>query len=272
MTKAELIQLITDSRSHDTGDTIPKSVDDHSGDQNVNDFSSLTNQMMAMFKPMLDASLNQLSAQLKDTQAQLVDLQAKMDAFTSAQQCLSPESDWATVVGKKKKDKSFPEVLRQTMSTALHEERTKCDVIISGAPEGDNDTNFIADLCQTMNFDMNPRNQQRLGTKGERPRLLKATFPSPFDARTFIARYDQKRRENTENLPKLKIRSSKTKAEQAAFSQGSKLAFALNKKAKDDGLPESFSLRDDGSVWKFVKSENGRWRREDDWVPPSGNQ
>ena len=158
------------------------------------------------------------------------------------------------------------------MSTALREDRTKCDVIISGAPEASSDTRFVSDLCQTMNFDIQPRNPQRLGKVGDRPRLLKATFPSPFDARTFIARYDQHRREKTDNLPTIRIRSNKTKDKRVAFSRGSKIAFALNKKANEDGLPESYSLRDDGSVWKYVKSDNGKWRRERDWVPPSGNQ
>ena len=47
--------------------------------------------------------------------------------------------------------------------------------------------------------------------------------------------------------------------------KNSKIAFRLNEDAKKQKLNESYSLRDDGNVWKFLKKDDGKWTREKNW-------
>ena len=210
-----------------------------------------------------------LTAQLNELREQLASLQSRLDSpsepLSSAESASSDDDVWTMVSHSKKR--SFAAALQQTVTTALREERVNCDVIVSKAPELDNDTVFVNDLCTKMNFSSRPRDPVRLGKKtNDRPRLLKMTFPTAFDARSFMARYDQARRSKTEGLPSLRLRPSMTKEERAKFAKSSKLVFDLNTKAKRDDLPESYSLRDDGSVWKFFKTDDGKWRRDRNWV------
>ena len=182
------------------------------------------------------------------------------------------EEGWTTVVGKTKSNK-FSDILKTTVASAFHEEKTKCDIIISKAVDDDKDKAFLADLCGKMEFTTIPQNPQRLGKKGGHPRLLKASFPSAFDARSFIARYDELRRTNSDKIPTLRIRPNKPKEEREKFSKQSKLAYDLNCRAKENNTQESYSLRDDGSIWKYALSTDNKWKRVSDWRPSSsGNE
>ena len=269
LTKKRIIELISESRTSCSGpDTIPKTADDSDGSSSGN-YAPLLKDLIS--------TVNHLRSQISDLQAKLAVVEARVSSATpeldieqSAESDDSNDGVWHVVPGQRKK-LDFAEALRQSVKSAFQEEKVKCDVIISKAQESDNDTNFVSDLCQRMNFQSKPSNPHRLGKIGSRPRLLKVSFPTAFDARSFIARYDQFRRENRDENP-LRIRQSKTKEEQAVFSKGSKLAYELNTKARQDNLPESYSLRDNGAVWKFVKASDGKWRRDRDWRPVSGNE
>ena len=87
-----------------------------------------------------------------------------------------------------------------------------------------------------------------------------------------MARYSQARRDNIVNIPRLKVRSGKAKAEWEAYKISATKAFELNEVARKKGEEVSYSIRDDGRIWKFAKTDSGAWRRVTDWaVPESEN-
>ena len=81
-----------------------------------------------------------------------------------------------------------------------------------------------------------------------------------------MARYIQARRGNAD-LPRLKLRSGKEKAEWEAFKKSAAMAFKLNEDARTKGEDVSYSIRDDGQIWKFARNDSDAWRRVADWVP-----
>ena len=167
--------------------------------------------------------------------------------------------------------KAFTDAMRQSVRSAMQEEQIKREVIITRAEDKGEDETIISKLCTDMGIHVKPSHLERMGKKGERPRLLKATFPTAFDARVFMAKHEECRKQDL--LPSIRMRSSKTKEQRTAFAERSKLAYNLNKEAKDKELEESYSLRDNGQIWKFAKNESGIWRRVRDWEheQPSGN-
>ena len=56
-------------------------------------------------------------------------------------------------------------------------------------------------------------------------------------------------------------------------TKSSKLAYKLNTQAREAELNETYSVRDDGSIWKFAKQEGSEsWKRVHDWIPPPPEQ
>lgn len=274
MRKDDILKLIAADRSAPKDETEPKATND-SLPRDAQDAASLLNQLMSLIKPILQDFSQQMSSELKELHDKLANLQSRVDPVITvnhAEESSSPDDggEWR-VQGKPKK--SFSDVLRQTVKNAFHEEKIKCDIIISKLPESTNETNFMSELCSKMNFAARPTNSHRLGKKGNRPRLVKVSFPTAFDARTFTSGYDQFRRENRDDqvYGGLRIRPSRTKDEQAVFTKSSDIAHRLNTEAREKNLPESYSVRDNGSIWKFTKSSDGAWKRNRDWQPPSGN-
>ena len=86
-----------------------------------------------------------------------------------------------------------------------------------------------------------------------------------------MASFDAQRKDKNLNLPAIRLRSGKSKEELEAFRNNAKLVYNLNAEAKKAGRQdsESFSLRDNGAIWKFATNENGAWRRVTGWSPPS---
>ena len=56
-----------------------------------------------------------------------------------------------------------------------------------------------------------------------------------------------------------------TRDEQAKHAKVSKPVNKMNEEAKKAGNTESYSIRLNGEVWKFVKTESGRWERDSYW-------
>jgi hypothetical protein len=87
--------------------------------------------------------------------------------------------------------KSFAKAVTDSVKTALSDDKTKSEVIIAKLPEKKHDAEDVQALCAELNFPHRPSAVSRLGKEpGERPRPLKVTFPTPFDARLFLTRTD----------------------------------------------------------------------------------
>jgi len=149
-----------------------------------------------------------------------------------------------------------------SVQSALLEESAKKDVVIN-LPENKRDTADIEDLCQQAKVTVKPTAIARLGKPNpDRTRPLKVSFPSAFDARTFQSRIDTYKESSTdEALTKLRCRPCRTREEQAKFSALSKEVKKLNEAANEG---ESFSIRQNGEVWKFIK-DNDHWKRAMNW-------
>ncbi|ELU15684.1 hypothetical protein CAPTEDRAFT_217201 [Capitella teleta] len=72
----------------------------------------------------------------------------------------------------------------------------------------------------------------------DRERLLKVTFANSFDARSFLARHDERRKTGADNdaLMKLHMRSGRSKEEQVRYKRLKADTHKLNLDAKKDGL------------------------------------
>jgi hypothetical protein len=69
-----------------------------------------------------------------------------------------------------------------------------------------------------------------------------------------------------ENVPAVKVRSCRTKEEEILYKEKLKRLRELNGKAKADGNSVSFSLRDNGSIWRFKKDAvTSKWSRDVEW-------
>lgn len=174
---------------------------------------------------------------------------------------------------------SMETIVKSSVETVLYEEKTRNDVIVIGLPENtntddSNDNDELAKLCTTIECKTKPVDVVRLGKKGKsnRPRLLKLTFPSSFDARAFRSKFSECSKSTSSPFKSLKCRPGRTKAEQMKQKKLSDLAYDLNKKSNDT---TSFSVRESGELWKFIKNSSGKWTRDSDWIAPeipSGNE
>ena len=162
----------------------------------------------------------------------------------------------------------FASVIKSSVQTALQEACVKKDVVIT-IPENNRDLADIETLCDKVQAHVKPTSVTRLGkpkTNQTRPRPLKASFPTQFDARAFIAKIESSRKEtNDETFAKIKCRPCRTREEQVVYAARSKEVHKLNEGARSEDK-ESFSLRNNGDVWKYTKSSEGRWNREPNWT------
>ena len=74
-------------------------------------------------------------------------------------------------------------------------------------------------------------------------------------------------RSHIPNLPNIGIRQNLNVEEQSQYQSQSQYVYNLNREARDNGGAVSYSLRDDEnlSIWKFIKQEDGTWRRDRTW-------
>jgi hypothetical protein len=177
----------------------------------------------------------------------------------------------------------FADVVKASVQTVLDEEKTRNEVVIHNMKDENNDADSVNSLCADVNFTTLPTHVSRLGkvsVSRQRPRPIKATFPSSFDARAFQARVSEAKKDGALANTKIRCRPALTKDEQTKRSKVAQAAYNLNTKAKQNNAEESFSLRPVGQswqIWKFVKNPDGRWKRDTDWIykspdgPDSGN-
>ena len=205
----------------------------------------------------------------EEVKSMRVTVQSHTDQCSSEPQTQMDSKSFAQAVST-----TVAPMVRSSVQSVLREEQHKNEVIVSKVEEKGEDNKAMSDLCQTMNFEPKPTEVKRLGKKKDgHKRLLKVSFTNHFEARAFRARVEEMRKGDTETIPKWRMRTSRTKEEQTAFAAKHEKVFKLNEEAKAANSGESFSLREDGSVWKFIKQENGHWKRDQSWsFNNSGNE
>jgi hypothetical protein len=152
----------------------------------------------------------------------------------------------------------------------MNDEKTRNEVVISQMPENKRDVEDIEELCAVVQVAVRPTAVSRLGNDTTKhPRPVKISFPTPFDARTFLAKADAARKEGNDATKKLRCRPCRTQEEQSKFKKLREEVRNLNDGAVDG---QSFSLRNNGEVWKFAQDAEGKWRRVQGWTHTSSVQ
>ncbi|ELU13429.1 hypothetical protein CAPTEDRAFT_196519 [Capitella teleta] len=169
----------------------------------------------------------------------------------------------------------FADAVKKSVHTALQEDKAKCDVIISKVEEKGKDESFAADLCSKISYDTKPIGVMQLGRKKEdthHHRLLKLSFSTNFEARAFRSPFEEARKDKPNDLSEFRVRPGRNREDQAAFRKSAIVANTLNKEAKHEGDMCSYSVKDNGSIWKFEKQADGKWVHISDWkLEKSGN-
>ena len=82
-----------------------------------------------------------------------------------------------------------------------------------------------------------------------------------------MAKAEELKQADDENLKKIRCRPCRNRDEQARYQRQHETVQSLNDTAKKNGVHnnESYSLRNNGQIWKFTKRENGKWQRVADW-------
>lgn len=173
---------------------------------------------------------------------------------------------------------SFADIVKSSVQSVLQEEKVKSDIIVANFKDSKQDVADVDALCTEVGFSSKPIDIQRLGKmQTDRPRLMKISFQTAFDARAFQTKVEEAKKSDSLTQSTIKCRPGRTKEEQAKHTKLSKTVYELNTSAKQKDSPvESFSLRQNGQIWKFQLSENGKWIRATDWqyqppAPASGN-
>ncbi|ELT90518.1 hypothetical protein CAPTEDRAFT_189216 [Capitella teleta] len=105
------------------------------------------------------------------------------------------------------------------------------DVIISGLAEsvnGKKDAEEVNKICEQATVNTKPIGLQRLGKRGDRPKLLTLTFPSTFDARVFRSKVAETVKYDASPLSNLKCRPGRTKDEREEYRKDSEQAEQCN--------------------------------------------
>ena len=202
----------------------------------------------------------------EQTKALMKEIDDLRKEVTSLKEKLSEKDADASFPPLPTSNKTFADVVKTSVESVLQQEQVRNDVILVNLKDDKKDTESVDNLCNEIGCASKPVATQRLGKeKDNKPRLLKATFQTPFDARTFNAKIDEAKKSGSFSQPRLRCRPGRTREEQTKFSSLATTAYKLNMKAREDDADESYSLRPNGRIWKFAKNENNQWRRVTDW-------
>ncbi|ELU10196.1 hypothetical protein CAPTEDRAFT_201698 [Capitella teleta] len=144
---------------------------------------------------------------------------------------------------------------------------------MSKIKEHGRDDTVVSDLCKKMDFCSRPTEVKRLGKKTTNDNyrlLLKVTFSSVFASGVFRSRFNEMKKEY-ETLRRISLRPGRTKEEHEEYKNSVTIANKLNDEANKSENNTSYSVRDNGAVWKYEKNNDGKWSRVADWKLPSEN-
>ncbi|ELU15010.1 hypothetical protein CAPTEDRAFT_209156 [Capitella teleta] len=140
---------------------------------------------------------------------------------------------------------SFADVVKTSIRSALEEDKAKQEVIIQRLPENNRDVADVHEICAKAEVIVKPTAVTRLGkSHPNRPRIVKVTSPSTFDARTFRFKVEESKATISDSFPNICCRPARTRDQQARHKTLGPEVYKLNQNAKS-GL-ESFSLRPNG--------------------------
>lgn len=221
-----------------------------------------------------------LLSQTKEMKTEISLLNAKIDPTVATISNEDAGLTQATPVWERKPGRgcsTIDNAVRTSVESAMQEQKHKCEVIVSKVEEKGQDEDLINDVCTKISFAHRPVEVSRLGKKSSsdtQSRLMKVSFATPFDARVFKARYEEARKRKDGSVPDYRMRFGRNEKEQGEYKAHSDLAHKLNEEAKKSKCDESYSLRNNGVIWQYKKSAEGKWTRVPDWSPPvqSGNE
>ena len=152
----------------------------------------------------------------------------------------------------------------------VQSDESGCEVILSNLKEEGIDHDQVKKLCSEMKFD-HPKDIQRLGKRENNPsRLLKLSFNDSFTASAFRSRFEQCRvSEEDFSFCHIRVRASYPREVRVTMAKSKRTCYELNKRAKEEKLAESYSVRRDGEIWRFCKALDGGWIRDREWKQPS---
>ncbi|ELT92403.1 hypothetical protein CAPTEDRAFT_206309 [Capitella teleta] len=127
---------------------------------------------------------------------------------------------------------------------------------MSKVKEGENDQQYVTNVCKIIHFEGQPTDVVRLGRKKDgHSRPLRVTFSSPFDARVFRARFVEHRKadENADDTKGVHVRASRNESEREKYRKNKDIVRKLNDDAKQADLSNiSFSLRDNLAIGSHI--------------------
>ncbi|ELT87143.1 hypothetical protein CAPTEDRAFT_194159 [Capitella teleta] len=104
------------------------------------------------------------------------------------------------------------DVVKQSVRSVFYDDKSKNEIIMSKVKEGENDQQYVTNVCKIIHFEGQPTDVVRLGRKKDgHPRPLRVTFSCPFDARVFLARFvgHRKADENADDTIGVHVRESR---------------------------------------------------------------
>jgi len=215
-----------------------------------------------MKKLTLEAVEKLINAQTKALKEEIEKLRAEVVSLRSS---LNTPALYSQSVATPSQQSHVAKVVQESVQSAFRKESAMKDIVIN-LPEKKNDAADIDAICEKASVCVKPSSISRMGKpRSDRPRPLKVSFQTVFDARAFMSRIDacRKNSDDTDGMSKLKCRPCRSHEEQKRFLKLIKEVRSLNDGAKDG---ESYSLRQDCEIWKFAKNESGHWVRVPDWV------
>lgn len=208
---------------------------------------------LAAVQEIIDEHTKALMDEIKELKNEVASLRSELKTAKENSDTSAPQK------------KSFSDVIKTSVRSALEEENTKNEVIIKGLNENQHDEEDLDALCTKAQIVMKPSAVLRLGKRNSdenRPRLMKATFPTAFDARAFLSKIHACKKEGETTLKDIRCRPGRTSDEHKRYKALSTEVYQMNQKAKAE---ESFSLRPNGAVWKYALVED-RWKRVEGWT------
>jgi hypothetical protein len=188
----------------------------------------------------MTAILNNIMVEIKKGSEERASLKAEIAELKKANEDLlaainsRPSPSSTLTSADVPKGTSFADVVRSSVRSALDDERHLKEVVISKVQEQGRDDIVVSDLCEKMDFKSRPTEVKRLGkkpTEGNRQRLIKVTFPSAFDSRAFLSRFNETKKAD-DTLSHIKVRPGRTKEDHENYKKSVAIAYKLNDEAK----------------------------------------